>query len=187
MESVAPPLSRTTLALECGFTLIEVMVVVVIIAVLSAMLVIVAMPGDGDLAEKEARRLAALLELASAETRAGGESMAWSPEGDGYSFWQRSNDGEWIRFPDTSIYRQRSFGGRAELRAVFVDARLLPQGDRITLSPYGTRGLIEATIVGGNAQITLRGGILGRISLQRGSHAKIDSGRSMADPRLFPG
>jgi general secretion pathway protein H len=180
-------LSRATLAVEGGFTLIEVMVVVVIIAVLSAMLVFMAMPGDAELADKEARRLAALLELASAETRASGESIAWSSEGDGYSFWQRSYDGEWTRFPETSIFRQRSFGGRAELRAVFVDARLLPQGDRITMSPYGTRGLIEATIAGGNAQITLRGGILGRISLQRGSDAKIDNGRSMAGPRLYAG
>ena len=42
-----------------GFTLIEVMVVVVIIAVLSSMLVIVAMPGDAAQVDKEARRLAA--------------------------------------------------------------------------------------------------------------------------------
>ena len=182
-----PPQSRTTLAVEGGFTLIEVMVVVVIIAVLSAMLVFMAMPGDAELAEKEARRLAALLELASAETRASGESIAWSPESDGYSFWQRSDDGEWTRFPEASIYRQRSFGGRVELRAVFVDARLLPQGDRITISPYGTRGLIEATIAGGNAQITLRGGVLGRISLQRNAEGKVDSGRPVAGPRFYPG
>jgi type II secretion system protein H len=180
-------LSRTILAGESGFTLIEVMVVVVIIAVLSSMLVIVAMPGDAALADREARRLAALLELASAEARASGESIAWSPEGDGYSFWQRSDDGEWTRFPETSIYRHRSFGGRTELREVLIDARILPQGDRITMSPYGTRGLIEATIAGGNAQITLRGGVLGRISLQRGSDGKADSGRPTTGPRLHAG
>lgn len=170
-----------------GFTLIEVMVVVVIIAVLSSMLVIVAMPGDAARADKEARRLAALLELASAEARASGQSIAWSPEGDGYSFWQRSDDGEWARFPETSVYRHRSFDGRAEFREVLFDARVLPQGDLITLSPYGTRGPIEATIVGGNARITLRGGVLGRISLQRDSDGKADGARPVAGPRLHPG
>jgi len=170
-----------------GFTLIEVMVVVVIIAALSSMLVIVAMPGDAAQVDREARRLAALLELASAEARAGGRSVAWSPESGGYSFWQRSDDGEWDRFPDTSVYRHRSFSGRAEFREVLFDSRVLPQGDLITLSPYGTRGLIEATISSGNARITLRGGVLGRISLQRDSEGKPGNGQSVADPRLHPG
>ena len=170
-----------------GFTLIEVMVVVVIIAVLSSMIVIVAMPGDAAQVDKEARRLAALLELASAEARASGQGIGWSTESDGYSFWQKSDDGEWARFPDTSVYRHRSFAGRAEFREVLFDGRALPQGDRITLSPYGSRGLIEVTIGGGNARITLRGGVLGRISLQRDSEGRADSGRPVAGPRLHPG
>ena len=164
-----PHLPRALPARIGGFTLIEVMVMVVIIAVLSSMLVIVAMPGGAAQVDKEARRLATLLELASAEARAGGQSIAWSPESDGYSFWQRSDDGEWTRFPDSSVYRHRSFAGRAEFREVLVDARVLPQGDRIILSPYGNRGLIEATMGSGNARITLRGSVLGRISLQRDS------------------
>ena len=170
-----------------GFTLIEVMVVVVIVAVLSSMLVIAAMPGDAALADKEARRLAALLELASAEARARGQGIAWSPERDGYSFWQRSDDGDWARFPDTSVYRRRSFGGQTELRDVRMDDRVLPEGDRINMAPYGTRSLFEATITGGNARITLRGGVLGRISLQRDADRTVDSGRPGAGPRLHPG
>ncbi len=181
------PRSRAILDGEWGYTLIEVMVVVVIIAALSSMLVIVAMPGDAALADKEARRLAALLELASAEARASGQSIAWSSEGDGYSFWQRADDGEWIRFQETSIYRQRTFDQQTELRDVLLDARVLPRGQRITISPYGTRGLIEATIARGNSQIILRGSVLGRISLLRNSSEKTGDGRPVASPRLYPG
>ena len=166
-----------------GFTLIEMMVVVVIAAVLSSMLVLAAMPDDASRAHEEARRLAALLELASAESRASGQSLAWSPERGGYSFWQRGEDDEWARFPETSIYRQRSFSGQTAFRAVFVDARELPAGERIAFPPYGSHPLIEATIAGGNARFTLRGGVLGRISLQRDAH---DS-RSGADARLHAG
>ena len=146
-----------------GFTLIEVIVVVFIIAVLSSGFVIVAMPGDTELAQRDARRLAALLEAAMAESRASGLSVAWAPEHKGYSFWYRADDGEWVLFPETSIFRQRSFSGQTELREVIVDARELSKGDRVTLSPYGTRGLIQATIVGGKAHIILQGDVLGRI------------------------
>jgi len=173
-----------------GFTLIEVMVVVVIIAALSSMVVINAMPGDAAQVDREARRLAALLELASAEARAGGQSIAWSQESDGYSFWQRSDDGEWTRFSDASVYRRRSFLGRAGFREVRLDARVLPQGDLVTLSAYGTRGLIEATIGSGNARITLRGDVLGRIWLQRDSDesdGRAADGRPVAGTRLHPG
>ena len=170
-----------------GFTLIEIMVVVVMIAVLSSILVIAVMPGEAALADKEARRLAALLELASAEARVSGQGIAWSPERDGYSFWQKSDDGDWARFPDSSVYRRRLFGGETELREVRVDDRALPEGERINMAPYGTRSLIEATITGGNARITLRGGVLGRISLQRDSDRTVEGARPDPGSRLHPG
>ena len=172
---------------ESGFTLIEVMVAVLIIAVLSSTLVILAMPDEGAIADREARRLAALLELALAEARASGQSIAWSPERGGYSFWQRAEDGEWVCFPDSSVYRPRSLEGQTELREVFVDANALPQGGRVTLSPHGAGGQIEATIAGGDSQITIRSNVLGRISLHRNANRKSDDSRSAADQRLHAG
>ena len=150
-----------------GFTLLELLAVVFVVGILSSMLVVVAWPSDAAGADKEARRLAALFELALAEARANGQRIAWSPEGNGYSFWQRTEDGDWARFPDTSPYRRRSFGGTIELREVLVDARALQSGDRIVLLPYGFRSAIEMTIHGGGTQFILRGGVLGRISVQR--------------------
>lgn len=171
-----------------GYTLIEVMVVVVIIAALSAMVVLGVRPDEGAQAEREARRLAALLELSLAEARASGRTIAWSPEGAGYSFWQVSDDGDWARFPDDSIYRRRAFGGTTEFQRVLLDARELAPGDRVILSPYGSRGLIEATIAGGNARFILRGGVVGRISLQRIQDQAVDAGPApVAHARLHAG
>ncbi len=163
-------------ARQAGYTLIEVMVVVVIIAALSSMIVLGLRPNAGAQAEQEARRLAALLELSLAEARASGRTIAWSPEGGGYSFWQVSDDGDWTRFPEDSIYRRRTFGGTTEFLRVLLDARELAPGDRVILSPYGSRGLIEATLAGGNARFILRGGVVGRISLQRIQDQAVDAG-----------
>ena len=62
-----------------GFTLIEILVAMAIISVLSVVLVLAAAPGEATHARTEARRLAALLELALGEARANGQSIAWSP------------------------------------------------------------------------------------------------------------
>ena len=174
-------------ARRAGFTLIELLVAMCIIAVLSAMLVFVAEPGDATLARKEARRLAALLELALAETRASGHSIAWSPVPGGYAFWRKADDGEWVSFADDSPFGRRSLPGGTSLSEVLVDALPLAPGERIVLSPYGMSGAIQATLSGGGASVTLRGGALRRISLQPDAHARMDVQPIAPAPRLHAG
>ncbi len=139
-----------------GFSLLEMMVAIAIVAVLSSIAVIAAVPGEAALVEREARRLALLIEHAAAEARASGQAIAWMPERGGYSFWRRGEDGEWLRFPESSPYRPRSLAG-----AVAVE------GARVTLSPYGLQGPFEASLRTGGAQVILRSGALGRVSLER--------------------
>jgi general secretion pathway protein H len=152
-----------------GFTLIEVLVVVCIVATIAAVGASIALPGDGARAEREARRLAVLLERAYAESRAGGRTIAWAPDVDGYVFWRRDDDGRWARFPDTSVYGGRSFEGATTLRDVRVASRPLAPGARVVLVPYGLHDPIELTIAGGSTRVAVRSNVLGRISLQRES------------------
>jgi type II secretion system protein H len=172
---------------HAGFTLLELLIAMCIVGVLSTMLVVIATPGESATARTEARRLGALLELALAEARASGQSIAWSPERSGYSFWRKADDGEWVRFPEGSVYRRRSLPGATELREVFTDAQALPEGERIVLSPYGFRGAFEATMSGGSARFAIRAGVLGRVSVRPDSHADADIRRPPAGPRVHPG
>ena len=154
-------------ARRAGFTLIEILVTMVIIGVLAVVLVFAAAPGEATHARTEARRLAALLELALGEARASGQSIAWSPSLEGYTFLRRGEDGEWHGFPADSPYRRRSLPTGVSLGAVQLDAQPLRPGDRIVITPYGLTGAIQATIEGGGARITLRGGALGRVTLDQ--------------------
>jgi type II secretion system protein H len=139
-----------------GFSLLELLVVVAIIAIVTSALVVNAWPGGAAAADTEGRRLAALLESAMSEARVSGQAIAWTPERDGYSFSRRANDGSWEPFPDASVYRARRLAGEASLRA-----------ERAVLLPYGTATRIEAAISDRDNIIVLRSGAIGRISLER--------------------
>lgn len=147
---------RAVTSTSGGFTLVEVLVVVAIIAVLSAGGAWLARPNEAQLAEREAGRLAALLELALLEARASGRPIAWQPGPRGYAFSRRDEDGDWTPFPDDSVLRARTLPDATQLKA-----------ERATLLPYGLAGPLEARIAGGGREIILRGGGIGRVALER--------------------
>ena len=150
-----------------GFTLIEVLVVLAIMAVVAAAVVVVALPGDSAAARDEARRLAALLESAMREARASGSSIAWSAERQRYAFWLRGEDGDWVAYPRTSLYRSRVLAGSTELTGVRVDGRELAPGERVVFAPYGLRSELSAIVAGAGDQYMIQGDVIGRVSFAR--------------------
>jgi len=153
-------------ARSVGFTLIEILVVMCVIGVLSVTLVFSIAPSGPAQARTEARRLATLLELALAESRATGRGIAWSPAPEGYEFLRPGDDGEWRSFAADSPYRRRALPAGVTLEAVQLDAQPLRAGERIVITPYGLGGAIRATIEGGGERIVLRGGVVGRIEVE---------------------
>jgi general secretion pathway protein H len=82
-------LTKCGSARQAGFTLIEMMVVVAIIAIVTTA-VGLSFPkrGDAPLA-RDAQRLSLLFAMAQTEARAGGRTITWIADGEGYRFTRR--------------------------------------------------------------------------------------------------
>lgn len=69
-----------------GFTLLELLVVVTIIAIASAGVVFALRDDHATRLEREAQRLAALLDAARAQSRLSGVAVRWTPTAQGFQF-----------------------------------------------------------------------------------------------------
>lgn len=80
------PRARVTPAHQRGFTLLELLVVVAIIAIASAGVSFALRDSQATQLEREAQRLAALLESARAQSRSSGVPVRWYPTAAGFKF-----------------------------------------------------------------------------------------------------
>lgn len=78
--------NKLKLRTQLGFTLMELMVVVAIIAIASAGVMFAIPDASATALEREAQRLAALLDSARAQSRASGLAITWKPTEQGFVF-----------------------------------------------------------------------------------------------------
>lgn len=89
-----PPVSQRTARLssrprasaQAGFSLIELMVVLIIIAIAASMITVGAFPDRRQGLHQEAQRLVELFKLAQVEARADGRRIEWQSNTEGYRF-----------------------------------------------------------------------------------------------------
>ncbi|WP_181270278.1 type II secretion system minor pseudopilin GspH [Pseudomonas aeruginosa] len=115
-----------------GFTLIELMVVLVIVGIATAAISLSARPDPTGLLRQDAARLARLLEIAQGEARVRGTPILWQPSAKGYRFSPQAYRGKTDAFAADQAAPLRV--SVRPPRPVLLDAEWIGAPLRITLS-----------------------------------------------------
>ena len=121
-----------------GFTLVEMLVVLMIMGLFLGLVSTITRPDDRALLRLEAERLMQLLDFAAAEAQLTGKSIAWTADGSGYRFWRLGEDFAWSEIRDSELLRARTLPQEMAVSGFRVE-NMRPQGAmRLEFAPQGS-------------------------------------------------
>jgi general secretion pathway protein H len=120
-----------------GFTLIEMLVVLMIMGLFLGLVSAITRPDDRAVLRLEAERLSQLLEFAATEAQLTGKAIAWIADASGYRFWRLGEDYVWSEIRDSELLRARTLPQGMAISAFRVE-NMQPQGPmRLEFAPQG--------------------------------------------------
>jgi general secretion pathway protein H len=146
--SISEPLPRTG-----GFTLIEVLVVVTIIALLVSLVAVKLAPDARQSLGDEGAQLAALLTHARHEAIATGAPLAWQRTEAGYQFLQRGPDRKWQPIADDASLRARTLPTGVSFASIETPATASRGSQTVILLPTGIADPFRITLMLGEHRV----------------------------------
>lgn len=132
MDAIARRRSRAP-----GFTLVEVLVVLVIITIVIGVVAAKLIPSAGDKAREEAERLVGLLQTARQEALLNGRLYAFAASEQGYRFLRLEGNGRLRPVEDDELLRERQLPAGVHIVALRIEGAGDAAKDGVLLSPTG--------------------------------------------------
>ncbi|KAF0814301.1 hypothetical protein IGB42_01202 [Andreprevotia sp. IGB-42] len=148
---------------DAGFTLIEILVTLAVIAIVMGIAVVQLGESDGRVAGREAERLSLLLDAARDEAINGGRPLAWSTDGHGYQFWLQDDQNNWQVLSTQEEFRQRSLPEGLQITRQSTNLRQQPIGERIVFEPSGVNALFQLDMALGEQHWRVDGDVTGQV------------------------
>ena len=159
-----------------GFTLVEMLVVLLIMGLLVGLVSAIARPDERGRLRIEAERLAQLLELAAEESRLTGKSIGWTSDGSGYRFWRFQDGAGWSEILDSDLLRARTLPAGMSISALRVENWQQQDNMRIEFTPYAPPLIFSVEIVLGAERYAveaLPSGDVRAVQGDRGTHGAL--------------
>lgn len=150
---------------QTGFTLVEILVVLVIIGITVGLVSINFMPDDRRTLLTEAQKLTLLLEQAHDEAIISGKDIAWSVEGDTYRFWHRNEQGQWAQTSGDELFRERPLAPEVQLAELQINLVKTATNERLIFSPGGLNAPFSINLVLHERHVLIKGDSAGKITL----------------------
>jgi len=152
-----------------GFTLIEMLVVMLIMGLFVGLVSAIVRPDDRAVLRVEAERLAQLLDLAAMQPRLTGRPVAWTASGPGYLFSQFDQDTGWSEIRDDDVLRARTLPQGMLVAGLHIE-NMPPQGAmRLEFSPYGPPPPFNIEIAFGQERYTVAASPIGDVQVLPGA------------------
>ena len=149
-----------------GFTLIEILVVLVIVGVMLVSVAIKTFPDERQSLRQEAQRLGLLLEHARDEAFLSGRSIAWSFQNKSYQFWRLNIERQWVPIQDNPILRLRTLPGPVTLSSLTINQVKVAANERLIFSPSGLNTPFVATLELHDHRVVLLGDSVGGVQIK---------------------
>ena len=146
-----------------GFTLMEVLVVLSIMGLFVGLASAIVRPDERAILRLEAERLAQLLDLAAAESRLTGQSVAWTADGADYRFWRMTGDAGWSEMDDSDLLRERSLPQGMLFAGLQIENRPAPGTMRLEFVPYAPAPAFSIGLSLGAAHGAVTGSPIGEV------------------------
>ncbi|RZI43425.1 type II secretion system protein GspH [Herbaspirillum sp. HC18] len=148
-----------------GFTLLELLVVLVIAGILIGMVALNAMPGERQALQGDAQRVALLLQLARDEAIVRNRPIAFEADSDRYRFLIRDGD-KWQAITSDDLLHEREFN-RAPI-ALSVDPATAAEANplRIVFGREPVDKPFVLTFSAGNASVAVRADGIGHFTVE---------------------
>lgn len=122
-------------------------------------------PDDRALLRLETERLAQLLDLAAAESRLTGKSIAWTAEGSGYRFWRFGVDTDWSEIRDDDSLRPRTLPQGMKIAGLHVENSFSTEKMRLEFNSFGSTLSFVIEMTFGAASSSVEGSPIGEVRI----------------------
>jgi len=151
-----------------GFTLLEMLVVVMIMGLLLGLVATITAPDERASLTLEAERLAQLLDLAATEARYAGKPIAWTAEATGYRFWRQNDAGFWSEISDSDLLRPRALPSGMRLDGLRIESGKLQDTMRLEFSASAQMPAFEISLALGQETSRVTGSPVGEMLAVQG-------------------